>query len=67
MVAIFSLRSSFPSPHHATSMAIERPKATAAASFATAAKRRMARRVFLGFREEWALPGGRNARRAIAV
>ncbi|MBZ9768783.1 hypothetical protein LB526_18655, partial [Mesorhizobium sp. CA6] len=58
---------SFPSPHHAASMAIVRPKATAAASLATAAKRRMAQARVSWLREEWASPRGRNAQRAIAA
>ncbi|MBN9139066.1 MAG: hypothetical protein J0I92_23870, partial [Phyllobacterium sp.] len=48
-------------------MAIERSKATAAASLATAAKRRMAQARVSWLREEWALPRGRNAGRAIAA
>ena len=48
-------------------MAIVGTKATAAASLATAAKRRMAQARVSWFREEWALPRGRNARRAIAA
>jgi hypothetical protein len=48
-------------------MAIAGPEATAAASLATAAKRRMAQARLSWFREEWASPRGRKSRRAIAA
>ncbi|OJW91249.1 MAG: hypothetical protein BGO71_25380 [Burkholderiales bacterium 67-32] len=68
MVAMLSLHFPFPSPHHAASMAIDRPEASDDTSLATGAQRRMAQARLCCFaRNDGAAGRGRKSGRAVVA